>query len=387
MLTRSDRWAGIKLIVCLGALAACAFPAFAAAGEPLRSEMKHASENLRDYLAEKHITEIAIGDVINADPTFPSTAGPGIRRLLYEELERAQIKVKIKAAVGLTVAYRGRKIPLENDRRAEKLVVELRFTATFTNDSSQEDALTYRVNDDEAIRVILGLTADTRKPEPGTAGDKPNAREQQILLAFTKPELNRDGAIILAGDQSPFGLEILVDDKSVAPEDEGGLALVSLKRDQTYAIRVINRSPLEMAVRLCVDGINVFSFSELRHEEGPEKGSPRFDLLLVPAKETVTIPGWHRTNAISERFKITEYAKTAAARMNKTSDVGTITATFSAAWEKNPPDDEPAGARDVPSAGTGFGEPTTVNYKPVKRTIGAVRGSIAVRYKVPPASD
>ena len=160
-------------------------------------------------------------------------------------------------------------------------------------------------------------------------------------------------------------------------------ALVKLQRDQTYAIRIVNRSPIEVAVRLSVDGFNIFAFSEMRQEDGPYKGAPLYDMLLVPPKETVTVRGWHRNNSTSYKFKITDYADTAAAKMNKTTDVGTITATFCAAWEKTPPPDEPDGSRAPGDDGTGFGEPTDMKYTPVKRTIGAVRASVAVRYKVP----
>jgi hypothetical protein len=71
--------------------------------------------------------------------------------------------------------------------------------------------------------------------------------------------------------------------------------------------------------------------------------------------------------------------------MNRTTDIGTIAATFCAAWEKTPPSDEPPGSRDPEKGGTGIGESTQQNYEPVPRTIGAVRASVAVRYKVPPA--
>ena len=54
---------------------------------------------------------------------------------------------------------------------------------------------------------------------------------------------------------------------------------------------------------------------------------------------------------------------------------------------KTPPVDEPEGSRGVGEDGTGFGEDTTMRYTAVQRTIGAVRASVAVRYKVPPSSD
>jgi hypothetical protein len=335
MFIRTSPPAGARPILLLALVGILHFPSVSVASDPLRCEMKSVSEKLRDYFAGRRIKEVAVGDVTNADPTTPSTAGPGIRQLLIEELGRAELKVKLRADVGLTVIYRARKIPLDNNRRAEQVVVEMRFTALFTRDNSQEDILSYRICNDEASRHILGLTVFNKDPK---------ARDQQTLLAYTKPKANLDGTVILAGEKAPFGLEILVADKPVAPEDEDGFGRVSLQRDQTYAIRLINRSRIEVAVRLSVDGLNVFSFSQLRQEDGPYKGAPLYDMVLVPPKDSLTIPGWHRTNATSRKFKITEYAETAAAMMNKSTDIGTITATFCAAWEKTPPEDEPPGA-------------------------------------------
>ena len=379
MLNHAKTRVGATLIGSLALLATLVLPSASFARDPLRCEMKSVSEKLRDYFAGRRIKELAVGDVTNADPTTPSTSGPGIRQLLIEELGRAELKVKLRADVGLTVTYRARKIPLRNNRRAEQIVVEMHFTAMFNADNSQEDILSYRVENDEANRHILGLTVC---PVPKGA-----SREQQTVLAFNLPKANLDGTAVLAGDKAAFGLEILVDDKAIQPKDEDGFGVVTLHRDQKYAIRLINRSPLDMATRVSVDGFNVFAFSELRQEGGPYKGAPLYDMVLVPAKGSLVIPGWHRTNTTSDKFKITEYAKTPAAKMNKNTDIGTITATFCAAWEKTPPDDEPPGARAPGDDGTGFGEPTTVNYEPVKRTIGAVRASIAVRYKVPPPSQ
>jgi hypothetical protein len=352
------------------------FPAVSTARDPLRCEMKAASEKLRDFFAGRRIKEVAVGDVTNADATTPSTAGPGIRQMLIEELERAELKVKLKADVGLSVTYRGRKVPLKNDRKAEQVVVEMHFTASFTLDNSQEDILTYRVSNDEAIRHLIDLTVNNVKPD--------KERQQETVLAFTKPKANFDGTVILAGKKAPYGVEILVDDRPIKPVDEDGFGMVKLEREQTYAIRLVNRSPIEVAVRLSVDGLNVFTFSELRQKDGPYQGAPLYDMVLIPPKESITIRGWHKNNTTSRKFKITEYADTAAAKMNKTTDIGTITATFCAAWEKTPPADEPDGARAPGDDGTGVGEDTSMKYTAVQRTIGAVRASVAVRYKVPP---
>ena len=362
------------LLLALALITGFPLPSFAR--DPLQCEMKIVSEKLRDYFAGRRVKEVAVGDVANADPTTPSSAGPGIRKLLIDELERAELKVKLRAPVGLSVSYKARKIPRKNDRSAQQLVVEMRFTVTFTVDNSQEDVLSYRIENEEANCHLLGLTF-------GHHGSG-NAREQQTVLAFEQPKANIDGPIVLAGDKAPFGIEILVNGQPLTPRDEDGFGLVSLEREQTYAVRLVNRAPYEAAVRLSIDGINMFQFSELRQKDGPYAGAPAYDMVLVPPMGTLVIPGWHRNNKTSSRFRITEYAETAAAKVNKNTDIGTIVATFCAAWEKTPPEGEPDGARGPGDDGTGFGEDTSRPYATVRRTIGAVRGSVAVRYKVPP---
>jgi hypothetical protein len=110
------------LLLVLALLAFFDFPAISFARDPLRCEIKTVSEKLRDYFAGRRIKEVAIGDVTNADPTTPSTAGPGIKNLLVDELERAELKVKLRANVGLTVTYRARTIPRPNDRTVQQVV-------------------------------------------------------------------------------------------------------------------------------------------------------------------------------------------------------------------------------------------------------------------------
>ncbi len=367
------RLAAILLVAPLTMLLS---PGLATANDPLRCEMHKASEKLRDYFTGRRIQEISVGEVTNGDPTTPSTAGPGIRPLLIEELGRAELKVKHKADVGLAVTYRGRKVPSKNDRKVERIVIEMRFTASFTLENSQEDILTYRIEDEEAICIILGQTVVYTPPGKESA--------QQGVLAFDKPKTHFDGTVVLAKENDLYGVEILIDNKPLKPENEDGFSFVKMQRDQTYAVRLINRSSIEVAVRLSIDGLNVFVFSELRQKEGPFVGAPLYDMFLVPPQESVTIKGWHRNNTTTNQFKITDYADTAAAKMNKATDLGTITATFCAAWEKTPPKDEENGSRAVGDGGTGVGPPITQNYTVVQRIVGRVRASVAVRYRIPP---
>jgi len=86
--------------ILLTALPAVAIsPSTAAAHDPLRCELKKAAEELRDFFTGRRIKEVAVGDVTNADPTTPSSSGPGIPQVLIQELERAELRVRLRMAL------------------------------------------------------------------------------------------------------------------------------------------------------------------------------------------------------------------------------------------------------------------------------------------------
>src|SRR5262249_17969134 len=120
---------------------------------------------------------------------------------------------------------------------------------------------------------------------------------------------------VSAGADGKLAVEVLVDGKARAVKDEDGMAFLAetIKRGETYAVRIINGTDQEMAAELTLDGLNMFQFSEVRHTDGPSKGQPRYStIILGPGKQAV-IRGWHRTNERSSEFKVTGYAETAAA--------------------------------------------------------------------------
>ena len=82
-----------------------------------------------------------------------------------------------------------------------------------------------------------------------------------------------------------------------------GFAVVKIRRDEIYAIKLINDTPHDAAVTLTIDGLSVFAFSE----------NAKYTHWVVPHKQTLTVPGWHRTNKVSDSFVVTEYAKSAVA--------------------------------------------------------------------------
>jgi hypothetical protein len=83
---------------------------------------------------------------------------------------------------------------------------------------------------------------------------------------------------------------------------------------------------------------------------------------------------------------VTEFAKSAAAQLKPTGGIGTLSATFQAAWEKDalPPKDEP-GKKRGPGSGdaTGRGPEVAKEYKEVQRELGVIRDTVTVRYARP----
>ena len=160
------------------------------------------------------------------------------------------------------------------------------------------------------------------------------------------------------------------------------LAFTKIERGELYAVRLINDSNLDAAVQLSIDGLSMFAFSQLRHKDGSQKGEPLYTTVIVPATKSAIIAGWHVSNDKTDKFLMTEYAKSAAATLNHTSNLGTITATFQAAWpEGSPaPADEPGKRRGGTGDATGFGPRIDVKYEEVKRNLGVIRDTVSVRY-------
>lgn len=125
-----------------------------------------------------------------------------------------------------------------------------------------------------------------------------------------------------------------------------------------------------MAIRLTIDGLNIFTFSDIRFKDGPKKGDPLHQVYLIKPHAAIAIKGWHRTYESSESFVVTEYAKTAAASLDSKANLGTITAAFAAAWPEGqpPPADEPPKKKSTTNGdGTGFGPAAS------KHTLGDIR--------------
>ncbi|MCC7420771.1 MAG: hypothetical protein IT428_10835 [Planctomycetaceae bacterium] len=355
-----------------------------AAGDPVRGDLRTAlaelAGELQGLLNDQSETTIAVGQ-FSGPPNRPTSAGPGFAQTLAEELQKKGVKVKARAKLGVKGEYRLAEVPSENadDARLGVKVLALRVKVAVENEFGADlvNANFVRtIRDESAVSKALGLSAVL--PASGSERE----RDASLRSAVAEPQAAITGSVLRAQAASPYGIEVLVDDKPRAAESNEGLPFVKIERGSTYAVRLINDSKREAAVQLTIDGLSMYAFSELRQTDGPAKGQPRYSTVIVPAGKSVVIHGWHVNNEKTDRFLVTEYAKSAAATLSHTNGVGTITATFQVSWPEGEaaPSDEPGKRRGGAGDATGFGPRIDVKFQEVKRNLGVIRDTVSVRY-------
>jgi hypothetical protein len=362
--------------VSLGLLVvtACVLPA-GADGPPvpaggLPGGIASVAEKLERVLKAEGETAVDVGP-FHGPPL--ASSGPGVGKLLVDELARRKVAVKS----GARLAVQGRfqvepdektqllrvRLTVEVVARTGKVVQSFSHPVHFTADDTAGA-------DVDGSAALASLTGPTAELPPDQSQKK---RHKLLLDRIEAPKCVLRGTRVAAGETSPYAVEVAVAGKARQPVVRDGTAGVEIRRGEAYEVRLVNGSPQDAAVTLTIDGLSVFAF-------GPKA---RYTHLIVPAGSTGAVRGWYRTDEESESFLVTEYAKSAAAQLPaRPGDVGTITASFAAAWPKadRQPDDEPFFVKRGDGEATGRGPVVRQRYEEVERNIGLVRAVVSVRY-------
>ena len=354
---------GWLVLLALLALPATSRPARAA--NDLGKELAVVAEAIDQYLKDKDLGDaIAVG-AFTASTPIPASAGPALQKSLAEELAKRKLRVDGKARVEVKGDY----FKVE-DADTRRLSVLVKARLVDRNKGAELVVFDQAILGDAVIASLLGL--DVVLPPKGDS----TARDDRLRRSVEDPQVHVAGTRVAAAPKSPYAVEILVKsgDRYVAraPEERDGLAFVPLRRDEVYAVRLINDSPYDAAVALTVDGLNMFAFSE-------NPAYRNLGKVLVPPGGA-TIYGWHLTDDKTSLFKVMSYAQSAAAELRSGVNIGTITASFAAAWPANAgaPPDEPSGRAAVDA--TGRGPVAAVHYGSAQRRFGVVRAAVSVRY-------
>ncbi len=337
----------------------------------------HTKKVLDQRGAEKHV---AVGEFTGPARIESSSGGAAIQYELIRALEAAGMIVDRKAPVEIKGDY------VIRDELTLTLLVTMRLV-----DQKGDEVGTYRSEGgcsiEETIR-LYGLTiGGKRLPPPDDAFYHWGV---DLKGALEKPMVWVSGSEVKARKDSPYAVEVLVKDRAdglgvaVVPRVENGMAYVPIGRGNYYEVRVINRSEYEAGVTLTIDGLDLFTFSDIRDEK---TGEPKFRRLVFAKGQSYAVQGWYRTGERADSFVVTSYAKSAAAEklVKPSGRTGTITVTFAAAWNKkvgNRPADEPTIPAPSSSDGTGRGKEVKTELQEATSPYeyGVLRDVVTVRY-------
>jgi len=332
----------------------------------LRAELRVLAKQVSKKLCQAGESSISIGQV-TGPPQLAATGGPMIKHLLSEELKERGVCLKMRSKYGLGARYR-----LIRDQKSKRQALEL---SGEVGDLDGNRIFTFRrtIFGEEVIASVFGVTCTL-------ANNGEVSREEVVADKVRRPTADCRKTQIRSCSKTPYSIEMLVWDEScdrfraLQAESKDSLPFVSIGRNREYGIRVHNHSDHDAAVRVYIDGLSLFSFSKKRE----------YTHVIVAAKSSTLIKGWHRDNCVSSRFLVTKYADSPAAHILKnTADIGTVTVMFSAAWNNTAdrPCDEPTETTGKKSVnGTTIGRPVAASYSEVSRWTGVVRSVVSVRY-------
>lgn len=371
---------------------------------------------ISQYLKSRNESSLMMGP-FSGPPA--SGAGTKLIKTLSDELGERKITVSKISGMQVRGNFKQRR---QGDRMTVLITANLfdrkgneifLFRQTFKK--AFEDGV--EVSDPEDVANLTGASVDTTTPdteeettaedtptedkpaedtpaEDTPAGDTPPAvdgagqqvitateREKEIADAIDNPKVIVTGAVAAAKKGSPFRVELLVkkgDGYIPRPlEVDSGFAFANINVAEMYAVKIYNDSDFDCGVKLTIDGLNSFEFSNNPFYK-------KLGMWVIPRKSAGLIKGWHRTDAFSDSFLIADLPDTAAAKLGReTSAIGTITASFFAAWSpgENPPKVETLANR---SKGTARGPEVQQRNIPVLRFFGrSLLAAVSIRYVKP----
>lgn len=377
------------------------------ASEVLRGPLADAAKTIGSLLKAEGQDSVSVGQ-FTGPPTFAAGKGPGIRLMLIEELKKVGIREKrVGGAVGLEGKYtlKSDQSVTQNGGSGRKYVsldvrlvdssgevlsrlnrdVMINQTSDFTGEAvpirSGHLKLAATPQDDGLVGELIGATADLGADPLKTITDSMLKGRSPFIDSFSQPTAKLyDGGFVASSGVSPYFIRLIVNGQAAKITLEDGHPFVQLAKDDEFAIEIQNQGTSQIGVRLTIDGVSSFAFANQK------RGESKLSRWLISPKESTAVNGWYLGDNQYDRFKVTDFSDSAAAKFGSQSDVGTITVAIQATWRQDQerPADEPQIAFSSPIA-VGQGErqtyPTFEDTS--KRAYGWIRSVITIRYVKP----
>lgn len=375
---RSDRLF-LPAAILLAAVAAAPLPASA---RDLEDALDSVAAQVQNYLTTRGETAVTVGN-FSGPPS--SSAGIRIKAALTERLKKADVQVSKLARLEVRGSFTSSAEPTP----VVKVTAEMVDQTGATLGEFSERVIVDNVED---VVNLLGATTDlsaATAEEGDTAAGEPTReetlqqRDAQLAEDIAKPSFAlTGGTAVSATESSPYRIEILLrDGQSLTPvpvEDFSGFALVGLSKGQEYVIRLHNASDIDVGVKLTIDGVNTFEFSQ-------NAGFRNLGMWMIPAGQVGTVDGWHVSNSESLSFLVTDVPDSAIASLQReTTAIGTISASFFPAWTGDDVPEVELIGKAKGDIGTGLGAKVASTYETVSRHFGkTLLAAVSVRYEKP----
>lgn len=323
-----------------------------------------------------------------------TAAGAGLKQLVVEELKRLDVRVvAMGTPLGLTGQYCLAQTPT---REMKQVQIEVKLTddsgqpltdlaSSITipegNDSIHKDEQSGKIKIDtnsspSATAVAMGLTVDF--------DNNFNWPTDLVKALQENPTADvRNGVELHASKKSPFGLQVIVDGEPRTITLIKGQPHVDLEEGDTFHLKLVSKATYGISAVFTLDGVNSFALSEVR-----EFGRPKYSQWLFQPGEELELKGWHINNSKVREFKVTDFSRSAAAKIGSEGALGTINVVVRASWFKGqrPPPGERDSSTIVGSApGIGLGDEVEQVVKEDRnvREYGKTRAVLTIRYTHP----
>ncbi|MGE0375455.1 MAG: hypothetical protein AB7I48_16425 [Planctomycetaceae bacterium] len=355
-----------------------------ASARDLEDALDGVAAQVQNYLATRGETAVTVG-TFSGPPS--SSAGIRIKAALTERLKKAEVQVSKLARLEVRGSFASSAEPTP----VVKVTAEMIDQTGATLGEFSERVIVDSVED---VVNLLGTTTDlstntaesTQTATTTSAATREETLEQrdaQLAAAIATPSFALTGTTaVSASESSPYRVEILLrDGQSLTPvpvENFSGFALLSLGKGQQYVVRLHNTSAIDVGVKLTIDGVNTFEFSQ-------NAGFRNLGMWMIPAGQVGTIDGWHVSNSESLGFLVTDVPDSAIASLQReTTAIGTISASFFPAWTGDDVPAEELIGKAKGDIGTGLGAKVASAYETVTRHFGkTLLAAVSVRYEKP----
>ena len=322
-------------------------------------------------------TSVTIGN-FNGPPS--SSAGIRIKAALTERLKAADVNVNKLARLEIRGTFASETEPTPIVLVRAEMVDQTGATLGDFRERVSVDSVEDVVN---LLGTTTDLTAAGTSESNGSQRETIAQRDEQLAEDINQPSFSLTGTTaVSATDASPYRVEIFLRDADtltpIPVEDFSGFALVSLNKGQEYVVKLHNASDIDVGVKLTIDGVNTFDFSE-------NAGFRDLGMWMVPAGQVGTVDGWHINNNESLAFLVTDVPDSATAKLQReTTAIGTISASFFPAWTGDDVPEVEIIGKARGDIGTGLGSKIGSVYETVQRHFGAtLLAAVSIRYEKP----